>query len=198
MKEAKLQGRHLRAGQNLPAQRRPEAVEGLTMRTQFDWTDEEVAIIRNNYPSGGSSGCAPLLTRRTEAAIQLRASLLGVRKLRGVQHEPRKRARRELEPIPVRQPAPPTPKPQILRAADLRPGMIVNRYPVGTCAAPAPREITQAKFASAGARVFFHLAWLPVAKTDQARREFPAACWGFSRLSSLAFEVYTKPEDLTR
>lgn len=173
-------------------------------RQSNSWTAEEVDTIRRLYPTNGAAGVAVVLTHRTEAAISLRASMNGIRIARNagprdVTKGTRERAGKPLEPIPDRRAAglPEPPAPVIVRAADIRPGMILNRYPIGTSAKPALRKITQAKLSTAGSRTFFMLAWLPAARAS-GKLEVPMAQWDFARHPDLAFEVYTSPDALAR
>lgn len=45
----------------------------------FAWSEAELAILRRFYPTGGTIACAPRLPGRSVTAIQMKASLLGVR-----------------------------------------------------------------------------------------------------------------------
>ena len=42
------------------------------------WSDDELDILRREYPVGGAKSCVPLLPKRTYNAIQLRASSEGL------------------------------------------------------------------------------------------------------------------------
>lgn len=44
----------------------------------MEWSDEEVVILKNNYPTIGAAGCNSLLPARTVYAIKRKARLLGV------------------------------------------------------------------------------------------------------------------------
>ena len=90
---------------------------------------------------------------------------------------------------PMASMAPPKPKTLVLKAADIRPGMIVNRYPVGTSAAPALREVTDARFSDSGSRVFFKLTWRQI-QLPSGKHEMPGAWWDFYRNPEISFEVY--------
>lgn len=172
-------------------------------RQSNSWTAEEVDTIRRLYPTNGAAGVAVVLTHRTEAAISLRASMNGIRIARNagprdVTKGTRERAGKPLEPIPDRRSAglPEPPSPVIVRAADIRPGMILNRYPIGTSAKPALRVVTAAKLTNAAGRTFFQMAWRPVdgqAPDLDGRREAPFGHWDLGRLPDLSFSVYPEP-----
>lgn len=179
------------------------------------WTEAEDAILRE-YPTRGFAATAARLPGRSAAAINYRCSIMGLKLDPGVRghrksSSPRTRPVQpfrsgvkappvgrvakpaESAPTPTPPPAPPPPAPkrncEIVKAGDIRPGMIVNRYPVGTSAAPALREVTEARFSEAGSRVFFNLAWRP-ATAPKGKHETPAAFWDFYRNPDLSFEVY--------
>lgn len=193
--------------------------------TSLSWTEAEMQILRDVYPEHGVKECARLLPKRAEGSIVMRASQFKIRRLpgtirrpgsgrhpRGVPRTaPRPKAERpaklitpspaaRVAPVPAPAPvAPPAPKHncEVVKAADLRPGMIVNRYPVGTSAAPALREVTEARFSDSGARVFFNLSWRQT-KLPNGKVEMPAASWDFYRNPELAFEVYPALDALDR
>lgn len=177
------------------------------------WTEAEFETLRRLYPEHGCAATARALPGRSEAAVQFKAWQLRVSRLRQPGRPRRKSAREPRKPRaaraaaqppqpmpraaeappappqPAKNPAPPKPKTLVLKAGDIRPGMIVNRYPVGTSAAPALREVTEARFSDAGSRVFFNLAWRATAAT-KGKHEMPAALWDFYRNPDLSFEVY--------
>lgn len=43
-----------------------------------DWTDAEIDVLRQHYPTGGRRGCVPLLPQRTERAIHMAAFRRGI------------------------------------------------------------------------------------------------------------------------
>lgn len=44
-----------------------------------EWTDSELAVLREHYPKGGSPAVQAILPRRTKEAITKRADRIGVR-----------------------------------------------------------------------------------------------------------------------
>lgn len=182
--------------------------------TSLSWTEAEMEILRTVYPEHGVKECARLLPNRAEGSIVMRASQFKIRRLPGTIRRPgsgrRSLSRPKVDrqpkserPVKVAAPAPaaratapapvatPAPKPacEIVKAADIRPGMIVNRFPVGTSAAPALREVTEARFSDSGSRLFFNLSWRQV-KLPSGKYEMPATSWDFYRDLELSFEVY--------
>ena len=187
------------------------------------WTEAEDAILRE-YPTRGLAATAARLPGRSRAAINYRCSIMGLKLDPGVRGHRRMKAPRtqpvqqlrsgvQAAPVarvakPLERAAPPPPLPssppsapkrafEVVKAADIRPGMIVNRYPVGTSAAPALREVLEARFSDSGSRVFFNLAWRQV-ELSNGKREMPAACWDFYRVPDLSFEVYPAIDALDR
>lgn len=180
------------------------------------WTEAEFETLRKIYPEHGLKVATEALPGRSEAAVQFKAW-----QLRLFREGPRARRRSSRpaqpaaklgpvapsrpKPAPAAPAAPALPAPpsapkrncEVVKAADIRPGMIVNRYPVGTSAAPALREVTEARFSDSGSRVFFNLAWRPAADA-KGKREMPAAFWDFYRNPELAFEVYPSLDAIAR
>lgn len=157
------------------------------------WTDAEIEIVRALYPTGGAAACMDKLPGRTKAAIEFRAWQISSPRAEEI------RAKRKLKALAVdprdliRAPEPPAPAPAeeivILRAEGLRPGMVANRYPVGTMAKPAFRRITDARVSASGAHRFFALSWSPEAPSPGARREVGMAHWDMSKFPELSFQV---------
>lgn len=158
-----------------------------------DCTQAELDVIRSTYPTAGLAACSEKLPQRTEAAINLRAYLIGVKRAGITPRRPGSRGEKmRAEPI-APPPAPPKPTTQIVRAADMQPGMVANRYPVGTSAKPAFREITDARISGTGRHLFFGLAWRPVARARGEKLEMPVGWWDLDRFPDLAFEVQVQP-----
>ena len=53
--------------------------KGLLIRSQWDWTDGEIATLREHYPVAGAAATAELLPKRTVRAVETTAGRLGIR-----------------------------------------------------------------------------------------------------------------------
>lgn len=176
------------------------------------WTESELETLRRLYPEHGSRATAEALPGRSAAAVNFKAWQLQVHtsrrgrpcversstpvprqaaQRRAAASQPSPRSEAPVAQAPAAAPATTAPKRncEIVRAKDIAPGMIVNRYPAGTSAAPALREVREARFSEAGSRVFFNLSWLP-SRDPKAKRETPSAFWDYYRNPELSFEVY--------
>lgn len=146
------------------------------------WTEAEDAILRE-YPTRGLAATAARLPGRSRAAINYRCSIMGLKLEPGVRGHRRRKAPRTQPAQPLRS--------GVQAAPVVRVAKPIER------AAPALREVLEARFSDSGARVFFYISWRP-AELPNGKREMPAACWDFYRVPDLSFEVYPAIDALDR
>jgi len=166
-----------------------------------------VAVLTRVYPAGGAEECARQMPRRSAYAILFRASQMGLRRIKGTIRRKTYRGRPVCRNFPAsdapqkpmaakpvtatpvaKATAPSRPVLAVIPAADVLPGMVVNRYPVGTTAKRAMRRVTSAQITGAGKNRWFSLHWV-AEKLASGKLEFPGAMWSLDRIPDLAFEV---------